>query len=95
MCESFVYGQGGADRTLHEKEVMLYRFAEFIGRRGCYAYLPDIRTKYPASHHIPISIRKMSAGGTWKQSIPIPRRQTRSGTLWILSCSGSSAVPRF
>lgn len=53
MCESFIYGQGGADRTLHDKEVLLYRFAEFMGRRGYHAYLPDIRTKYPASHHTP------------------------------------------
>lgn len=53
MAESFIYGQGGADRTLHCKEVLLYRFAEFMAQRGCHAYLPDIRTKYPASHHIP------------------------------------------
>ena len=53
MAESFIYGQGGADRTLHDKEVLLYRFAEFMKQRGHHAYLPDIRTKYPASHHIP------------------------------------------
>ena len=53
MTESFIYGQGGADRTLHDKEVLLYRFAEFMRRRGYHAYLPDIRTKYPASRHIP------------------------------------------
>ena len=45
MLESFIYGQGGADRTLHNKEVLLYRFAEFMKQRGYHAYLPDIRTK--------------------------------------------------
>lgn len=92
MAESFIYGQGGADRTLHCKEVLLYRFAEFMAQRGCHAYLPDIRTKYPATTISPIFIRKMSAGGSWKQSIPILKRQTPSETRSIPSCSGSCAA---
>lgn len=53
MTESFIYGQGGADSTLHDKEVLLYRFSEYMNHRGYHAYLPEIRTKYPASHHVP------------------------------------------
>lgn len=53
MAEYFIYEQGGADRTLHDKEVLLYRFAEFMKQRGYHAYLPEVRTKYPPGQHIP------------------------------------------
>lgn len=53
MAEFFIYEQGGADRTLHDKEVLLYRFAEFMKQRGYHAYLPEVRTKYPPGQEIP------------------------------------------
>lgn len=53
MLESFIYGNNESEWTLHNKEILMYRFAQFMEQRGYHAYLLVPRIKFPKSRHIP------------------------------------------
>lgn len=53
MLESFIYGSSESEWTLHNKEILMYRFAEFMKQRGYHAYLLTPRIKSPKSQHAP------------------------------------------